>query len=169
MKAPVIPVMNNDSQNQNPNLNLNMAFDNPVNQPQPQPQNLLFNQFMSQRELENNQKLENAKSKLNLIFGGDDDDEDDLFTKKTTNADKIEEKSQNLQERLNLLTGSGSVQPPVNNTIKKVDLFSMDTNTNNTNLNNNLNLNANLNTNLNGTIWTISNLLFLVLKNQVLI
>ena len=55
--------------------------------------------FMSQRELENKLKLEKAKTKINFIFGDDEDEEDDIFSKKiTTNkAEKIEEKSQNLE------------------------------------------------------------------------
>ena len=116
--------------NINMDMNMNMGMTmNMVNNVFNQNQNSGMNSFMTQKEIENNQKLEKAKSKLSSIFGDDDDEDDDIFSKKTTNkAEKIEEKSQNLQERLNLLTS----EPPKNNinNNKINDIFSMDSNQN---------------------------------------
>ena len=112
----------------NMNLNNNINNNNVVNQPKP------ANSFLSQKEIEKNQKLETAKNKLSSIFGDDDDDEDDIFSKNTTSkAEKIEEKSQNLQDRLNQLTAS--FQPNTLNKSKVNDLFSMDNNDNTNNVN----------------------------------
>ena len=139
-------------------LNLNMDtginFNTAVNPSQPT-QNIGMNSFLSKREIENNQKLENAKSKLNSIFGDDDEDEDDLFSKKGPNqTQKIEEKSQNLEERLHQLTSTfNAPSNNLKNNNRVNDLFSMDQNTNaNTNMvssNNILNNNLNVNTNTN--------------------
>ena len=145
------PVQNNENQNivinpeQNTGINLNdmntgmilnmnlnnnnINNNNVVNQPKP------VNSFLSQKEIEKNQKLEKAKNKLSSIFGDDEDDEDDIFSKNTTTkAEKIEEKSQNLQDRLNQLTAS--FQPNTLNKSKVNDLFSMDNNDNTNNTNN---------------------------------
>ena len=115
---------------------------------------------MSQRELENKRKLENAKSKINSIFGDDDEEEDDLFSKKISinKAEKIEEKSQNLQERLNQLTSSNpseisNINNNINNNLN--NLFSNDKDNSNNKIThnlvqNNLNINNNLvNNNIN--------------------
>ena len=139
--------------NSNMDMNANMNMNTAVNPLQPT-LNMGMNSFLSKKEIENNQKLEKAKTKLNSIFGDDDEDEDDLFSRKGQNqTQKIEEKSQNLQERLNQLTSTFAT--PSNNLNKNAvnDLFSMDQNTNpNTNVvpNNNI-LNNNLNTNATNT------------------
>ena len=160
-KNPANPIQNNENQNvvmnqeQNPGINLNdmntgvilnMNFNNNnnvVNQPQP------VNSFLTQKEIEKTQKLEKARNKLNSIFGDEDEDEDDIFSKNTASkAEKIEEKSQNLQDRLNQLTAS--FQPTTINKSKVNDLFSMDNNDNN-----NVNQNENNKTN---SIFDNSNL-----------
>jgi len=163
------PLINNENNNINLDMNqeLNYNMSNMNNNP------MIKNQYsniqydnnpniirMSQRELENKRKLENAKSKINSIFGDDDEEEDDLFSKKISinKAEKIEEKSQNLQERLNQLTSSNpseisNINNNINNNLN--NLFSNDKDNSNNKIThnlvqNNLNINNNLvNNNIN--------------------
>ena len=156
-----INMNNNMNMNMNNNMNINNNMNNNLNNEIINNNINQNNQFnnnqtikpMTQREIENKRKLENAKSKINFIFGDDDEDEDDLFSKKKPlNKDKIEEKSQNLQERLNQITSSYPTN--VNNNVNKKmnDLFNNGSSNNNTNnifQNNNTNTNIFQNNNLN--------------------
>ena len=133
--------LNNENIN-NLNQNLESQFNNNQNVQNVKP-------IISQRELENKRKLENAKSKINFIFGDDDDDDDDIFSRKKplNKAENIEEKSQNLNERLNQITASYSTNINNNMSKKMNDLFSNEpSNTNANNLfqsNNSTNINNN--------------------------
>ena len=111
----------NQMMNQANQMNSNLNFT--------QPQTQIYqnnNNFISQKEAEKADKLEKAKSKLKSLFEDDDEDDDDLFSK--NKASKIEEKSQNIQERLNQITSSfpsTSVNTNTNTQIKANDLFSV--------------------------------------------
>ena len=124
------PQINPENQNQELNNELNLNENKEINNNPTPVVNNTQTIFMSQRELENKLKLEKAKTKINFIFGDDEDEEDDIFSKKiTTNkAEKIEEKSQNLEERLKKLTAE-----PDNTNNKMNDLFNTNNNLNNTN------------------------------------
>ena len=123
--------LNNNETNNNINQIKNNQDNNIVNNNQ----NIMH---VSQRELENRRKLENAKSKINSIFGDDDDEEDDIFSKKINlnKAEKIEEKSQNLQERLNQLTSS--YQTETSNITNRMDQL-FNNNNNDSFINKNIN------------------------------
>ena len=138
--------VNNNNEINNVNNNINQ-FKNNNTLPYNSNQNIIK---MSQRDLENKRRLENAKSKINSIFG-DDDEEDDIFSKKMTfkNAEKIEEKSQNLQERLNQLTSSyPSETNNINNNNNKINNLFENNNPSNNILNTNNQIQSNMNNNI---------------------
>ena len=153
MIKPMINYENNNMNNEmNQELNYNMNNNQMINN---QYNNMQYNNDqniirMSQRELENKRKLENAKSKINSIFGDDDEEEDDLFSKKISinKAEKIEEKSQNLQERLNQLTSSYPSETSNINNNNLDNLFSNDNDKSDNKITNNLvQNNVNINNN----------------------
>ena len=164
MIKPMINYENNNINNEmnqelNYNMNNNQMINNQYNNKQyNNDQNIIR---MSQRELENKRKLENAKSKINSIFGDDDEEEDDLFSKKISinKAEKIEEKSQNLQERLNQLTSSYPAETSNINNNNLDNLFSNDNDKSDNKITNNLvQNNVNINNNIvNNNINSIKN------------
>ena len=114
----------NQESNINPNINNTMNNNNNIKPP------------ISQKEME----LEKVKSKINSIFGDDDDEEDDIFSKKMipNKAEKIEEKTQNLQSRFDNLFNDNSNK---NNNTNNILINNNDINNNQAN--NNININNN--------------------------
>ena len=91
-------IVNNENENQNINMGMNQEINpginmnnmnmnlNSMNIGNNQPK--AMNTFMTQKEIEKNQKLESAKNKLNSIFGDDEDEEDDIFSKKKCKSNR---------------------------------------------------------------------------------